>query len=321
MTSLEYGHDDMKSVSVVIPAYNRAYSLREAVASVLAQTCPVLEVIVVDDGSTDDTREMLSRAFPSPPLRYVHQRNSGAGAARNLGMSLARGEWIAFLDSDDLWSNEKIEHFQVAVRDKPRMGFYYTPTKDEASSMEKLELDALGLQQRQCKEFLLGAFLTRTPTVMVRRDLLAFPDVRFGSLTTCEDYAFFWRAIIVAEEIGFCPYCDTTVRKSRDNITKSVSFQKIVEDQLLTIIDVLKWIDNNNLGSDLKKPLEHLYVWQWKNLLSYSLVQKKLVYFFLKLIVFIPNMPVYMRVLNILKSIKFIIRKNNRKWIVKYSSR
>jgi glycosyltransferase involved in cell wall biosynthesis len=96
-------------VSVVIPTYNRAHSIREAVASALAQTFTNLEVIVVDDGSRDGTDKVI-QGFDDSRLRYVRlATNSGASAARNRGTAEARGEFIAFLDSDDRWHPSKLQ--------------------------------------------------------------------------------------------------------------------------------------------------------------------------------------------------------------------
>lgn len=95
------------AVSVVIPCYNGAPFLREALASVLAQTHPVLEVTVVDDGSTDDSAE-IAGSF-GPPVRVLRQPNRGESVARNRGVRESRGEWIAFLDADDAWLPNRIE--------------------------------------------------------------------------------------------------------------------------------------------------------------------------------------------------------------------
>jgi glycosyltransferase involved in cell wall biosynthesis len=101
-------------VSVVIPTYNRAHQLANAIQSVLAQTLHALEVIVVDDGSSDETAEQM-RCFVTqqddklPQIRYFRQANQGSSAARNKGIAEARGTWIAFLDSDDIWYPEKLE--------------------------------------------------------------------------------------------------------------------------------------------------------------------------------------------------------------------
>ncbi len=100
--------DRMKpTVSVVIPTFNRSNFVSNAIDSVLKQTYKDYEIIVVDDGSTDDTAEKLS-AYVNQ-IRYVYQKNQGVSAARNKGIELARGEWIALLDSDDLWLPIKLE--------------------------------------------------------------------------------------------------------------------------------------------------------------------------------------------------------------------
>ena len=95
-------------VSVVIPTYNRAYCIAESVGSVLRQTHDNLEVVVVDDGSTDNTREVLE-SLGDERVRYVRQRNAGACAARNHGVDVARGHLVAFHDSDDVWLEHKLE--------------------------------------------------------------------------------------------------------------------------------------------------------------------------------------------------------------------
>jgi glycosyltransferase involved in cell wall biosynthesis len=105
------------TISVVIPTFNRGPWLAETVASVLAQTLPPLEVLIVDDGSTDDTPGVCAH-FPRP-VRYIRQENAGVAAARNRGSAEARGEWLAFLDSDDLWTPDKLE-VQLAAMDRVR---------------------------------------------------------------------------------------------------------------------------------------------------------------------------------------------------------
>jgi glycosyltransferase involved in cell wall biosynthesis len=116
-------------VSVVIPTYNRATKVRGAVESVLAQTFSDLEVIVVDDGSGDDTGKILATTF-ADRIRYCAQANQGASVARNKGIAEARGEWIAFLDSDDQWEKEKLEcQFKALERFGPRCGACYTDAR------------------------------------------------------------------------------------------------------------------------------------------------------------------------------------------------
>src|SRR5688572_33231336 len=106
----------MPTVSVVIPAYNAAAFIRETIDSALAQTYRDFEVIVVNDGSTDDTMARL-REFGSR-IRVHEQSNSGVATARNSGVKIATGSWIAFLDSDDLWMPQKLER-QLADSNAP----------------------------------------------------------------------------------------------------------------------------------------------------------------------------------------------------------
>jgi glycosyltransferase involved in cell wall biosynthesis len=115
---------NLASISVVIPTYNRGHLVGEAVASVLAQTVPLLEVIVVDDGSTDDTFDRLRPYMPQ--IIYCRQENQGVSAARNLGIREAHGEFIAFLDSDDVWHPRKLELQLQVFGEQPDLGLLGT---------------------------------------------------------------------------------------------------------------------------------------------------------------------------------------------------
>lgn len=115
-------------VSVVIPTYDRAAKVQRAIESVLAQTMKDLEVVVVDDGSSDNTAEVLSAKF-GDRIRYYVQTNQGASVARNRGAEEARGEWIAFLDSDDLWEPDKLEAQFKALEEFAECGACYTDTR------------------------------------------------------------------------------------------------------------------------------------------------------------------------------------------------
>lgn len=118
-------------ISVVIPTYNRADFLKEAVRSVLDQdyfrerdTGQCREIIVVDDGSTDETAEVM-RSF-SCDIRYIYQQNRGVSAARNVGLQHAKGDFIAYLDSDDLWKKDKIGVQMSLMNTIPRVMMSYT---------------------------------------------------------------------------------------------------------------------------------------------------------------------------------------------------
>ena len=111
------------NVSVVMPTYNHAEFIDRSIRSALEQTVPPKEIIVVDDGSTDGTDARVS-AF-GPPVRYVRRSNRGPSSARNVGIRLADGEWIALLDSDDVWIPRKLELQLELVARKPEISVVY----------------------------------------------------------------------------------------------------------------------------------------------------------------------------------------------------
>src|SRR4051812_18759444 len=112
-------------VSIIIPCYNRADIVGETIASVLRQSYGRFEAILVDDGSTDGTREAI-RAYGDPRIRYFYKLNGGLSSARNCGLEAARGEFIAFLDSDDLWDEWKLAAQMEIFRRHEEVGLIWT---------------------------------------------------------------------------------------------------------------------------------------------------------------------------------------------------
>src|SRR5262245_52582764 len=108
------------TISVIITTYNQAAYIGEALESVLAQTLQPLEVIVVDDGSTDDTAEQVARF--TGRIRYIRQKNQGVAGSRNTGVRAARGELLAFLDGDDVWETEKLAAQAAAAQEYSNSG-------------------------------------------------------------------------------------------------------------------------------------------------------------------------------------------------------
>lgn len=113
----------MRTISVIIPVWNRAREVCRAIDSALAQTLAPLEVLVIDDGSTDDTAQALARY--GERIRVLRQSNQGVAAARNTGIANARGELLAFLDSDDAWLPRKLELQAARIEADPELGLVH----------------------------------------------------------------------------------------------------------------------------------------------------------------------------------------------------
>lgn len=125
----------MSTVTIIIPTYNRADLIGETLSSVFTQTYRDFEVIVVDDGSTDDTASVLQPLMEQDLIKYVYQNNQGESAARNRGIAEAKGQYIAFLDSDDLFEPTRLEMQLQYFRDHPDIGLVHSGfTKFDNSS-------------------------------------------------------------------------------------------------------------------------------------------------------------------------------------------
>jgi glycosyltransferase involved in cell wall biosynthesis len=174
-------------ISVIIPTYNSGVFIGEAIQSVLRQTCTDYEIIVIDDGSTDNTGGIIENNFPQ--VRYFYIPNQGAASARNYGIRRARGEFIAFLDADDLWLPEKLEkQLKVFDADQELMLVFTEHRVFDTTGFRKttfVKKERL-MKGDVVKNIFFYSHLT-TSTVMVRRH--AFQEVGFfeENLIAAED--------------------------------------------------------------------------------------------------------------------------------------
>lgn len=187
-------------ISVVIPTHNRAHTLPRALDSVLGQTVPPAEIIVVNDGSTDTTAALLAERYPQ--VHHLSTDNQGVSAARNAGIRASRGDWIALLDSDDAWKPEKLALQVRAIRDHAgqrlchteeiwiRRGVRVNPMKKHAKRGGHIFRDCLPL----C--------VISPSSALLRRDL--FDDIGLfdEELPACEDYDL-WLRVCAREAVLF----------------------------------------------------------------------------------------------------------------------
>lgn len=211
----------MPKASVIIPTYNRSGMVKEAIASVLAQTEPDLEIIIVDDGSTDDTTAIV-KAILDSRIRYFYKQNSGPAGARNFGLSKAAGEYVAFLDSDDLWPENYLELMLDALESEPEFGVAYCSIGVLSDGEPQIKVRN---KPKDCKSGRITRDLFRkgfvSPVAAVIRNGL-LKDFRFDeSLLTAEDSDFFIR-LSVKTRFLYVPGICVTIRNSPDSLSNAV---------------------------------------------------------------------------------------------------
>ncbi len=179
-------------VSIIIPAYNSAHFLGTTILSVMKQAYDDYEIVIVDDGSTDNTREIV-KSFPGV-CTYLYQRNAGPSAARNRGIENSNGELIAFLDADDAWLPGKL-HAQVAIMDQnPEVGLVETGSFLCDDHLYPVRyLPPARLRGQVFEEMLIESKVPNTSTVLVRRIHLQQAGGFDSTYRNVEDYELWLR--------------------------------------------------------------------------------------------------------------------------------
>ncbi|MFC1675991.1 glycosyltransferase [Planctomycetota bacterium] len=217
-------------VSICIPTYNRKEYLRQTIESILSQTYQDYEIVIVDDGSTDGTKEMIEQL--GLPIRYYYQQNSGDAAARNKLIELARGEYISFIDSDDLLTSDAIERMVEAAQTQEEDVIVYGPY---------FRIDSAGLIYSRCKRRLYSGNITERlfETILVHSCGSMFPrrilqgDSAFDtSLKICSDYAL-W--LELSKKYRFIALDEPVFKRRRhsDNLSSASYENGLIEYEVL----------------------------------------------------------------------------------------
>lgn len=181
-------------ISIIIPTFNRAVLLKKAVESVLAQTYPDFELIIVDDGSTDNTKDLVLKL--DRRIIYLRQDNKGPASARNLGIKTSKRPFLAFLDSDDRWDSEKLEEQLKAMQGGASSPVSHTQEvwykEGRLLNQKKRHEKPQGYIFNKC----LPLCVVSMSTVMVRREVFESIGLFDEDLPCCEDYDFWLRASI-----------------------------------------------------------------------------------------------------------------------------
>jgi len=222
------------TVSVIIPAYNRAKSIAAAVTSVSDQTFEDLEIIVVDDGSTDETRKVVESLTDSR-VRYVaHDENKGANAARNTGVRLARGRYVAFQDSDDRWYPEKLARQMAACTSSAATVCFCALNRHIGPACTKIPKSSYripgGLNDLQ-RQVLRGSFIS-CQTLVIERELVLSVGAFDESLPRLQD----WELCLRLSQVAPIYYLDEVLVDlilSDDSVSSDVSKYGKSAEQIL----------------------------------------------------------------------------------------
>jgi glycosyltransferase involved in cell wall biosynthesis len=234
-------------VSVVIPTYNRPDLLRETLNSVLAQTHKNLQIIVVDDGSTSETGQLLAEY--SNRVQSIRLDRSGISAARNAGLNAAQGEYIAFVDHDDLWDPLKIEkHLEFATA-HPEMALTYTDalefSKDGPAKVSYVEhFDALKDPTNLFAPMIASFAIPLMSATMIKASFLREKGLRFPNYFGIDDLGLFLIMLVEGARFGYLPERLTMRRMHESNA--SGNHRRRFEQRKLLYRDML---DTDLLGA------------------------------------------------------------------------
>jgi glycosyltransferase involved in cell wall biosynthesis len=219
-------------VSVIIPSYNCGRFVRAAVDSVLAQSFRDLEVLVVDDGSTDNTRQVL--AGYGPPVRYLYQANAGVSAARNHGIGESRGQYVAFLDADDMWAPDKLERQLKALNTVPGVGLCYSAHLVVDEAMRPLRVHRSNRRASALEDLLFHGNVVGTPsTTLLYQELLKRVGGFDRELSQCADWDM-WVRLARHTEFLYLDEPLVTYRQHGHNMSRNVP---LLESDSLRVLE------------------------------------------------------------------------------------
>ncbi len=218
-------------VSIIIPVYNQSSYIEEAIDSCLNQTYPEIEIIVVNDGSTDNTKDVLKSYLDKSVIKYIYQENSGLAAARNTGLRNATGEFIQFLDSDDMLEKTKLEKQVKYLRQNDSVFGVYCNTTYFRFTLENV-IDSYRKFEKRTGNFLerwISSNFVPVNAMLSRRTDLFFDE----ELKVLEDWEYWLRLSLLDKQFGCIDEKLNYVRIHDKNMSKSR--EKMIRGELIVL--------------------------------------------------------------------------------------
>jgi glycosyltransferase involved in cell wall biosynthesis len=230
----------MTAISVIIPASNQAHYRAEAIESVLAQSFQNFEIIIIDDGSTDHTRQVAASFLTDSRVHYIYQQNAGLSAARNTGMAQAAGEFVTFLDSDDRFLPDKFAVLLACFKARPELGLVSGQAIFIDADSRRLPHTVDGRWTHIPADLLLGNPV-HVGSLLVRREWLAQVDPFDESLRACEDWDMWLRLALAGCQFDHAAQPVSLYRIHGDQMTREAERMRIAS---LTVLDKIMAMPN-----------------------------------------------------------------------------
>lgn len=229
--------------SIIIPTYNRKNFLKIAINSALSQTFTDFELLVIDDGSTDKTKDLV-KSLKDKRIRYIHQKHSGVSSARNKGIAASRAEWICFLDSDDRFCINKLEITYNHIKKYPEYSIFHTQEawyrNGKLLSEKKYQKKPTGFVFKDVVKLC----CVSPSTVVIKKSVFKKCGYFDENLPACEDYDF-WLRISLKFPIFLIPEC-LTIKQGGHICQQSKKFPSLDKFRIYALEKILKASDLSN---------------------------------------------------------------------------
>lgn len=266
----------MPTISIIIPAYNAEKTIVATLNSVQNQTFSDWEAIVIDDGSTDRTIQIVNE-LNDPRIQVFSYPNAGVAETRNRGLMKARGDYIAFLDADDLWTPDKLELQLRALQDHPEAGVAYSwnyyqyenPADSYADKSQRFEGNVYA-------DLLIKNFLQNGSNPLVRKEAIASVGLFDPTIKSCEDWDYYLR---LARNWPFVlvPKVQVIYRQSLNSVSSNI---EVMEDYLLLLINRTF----ESVPPELKPLKKQSISWVYKYVAHHYFIQKNITFTQLQLV-------------------------------------